>query len=80
MGPPTKCPTYNNLIKREKSTREYIEKTSPKQPSSSIKMYFLNHRHETSAELDTSLENLWKQYLDSAGFKNIQIERQLDIQ
>ena len=74
----SKCPTYKSLIKKA-STRDYIQKTSPKNPSS-IQLYFLTHRNETTEELDTSLERLWRQYLDSAGFSSINFERQLDIQ
>ena len=76
----SKCPTYKNLLKQSSSTRDYILKTSPKQPSSSIQLYFLNFRQETSRELDTSLERLWNQYLTSVGFKNLKFERQLDIE
>ncbi len=75
----SRCPTYKNLIKKA-STRDYIQKTSPKNPSSSIQLYFLTHRNETTVELDSSLERLWKEYLTSAGFDNISFERQLDIQ
>ena len=75
----SRCPTYKNLIKKA-STRDYVQKTSPKSPSSSIQLYFLTHRNETTVELDTSLERLWRQYLSSVGFKNISFERQLDIQ
>ena len=74
-----KCPTYKSLIK-ETTTRDYIQKTSPKNPSSSIQLYFLTHRNETTIDLDTSLERLWNQYLISAGFSSINFERQLDIQ
>lgn len=75
----SRCPTYKNLIKKA-STRDYIQKTSPKKPSSSIQLYILTNRNETTVELDTSLEKLWKEYLTSTGFKNINFERQLDIQ
>lgn len=75
----SKCPTYKQIIKKT-STRDYIQKTSPKSPSSSIQMYFLTHRNETTEELDTSLERLWRQYLTSAGFNSMNFERQLDIQ
>lgn len=75
----SKCPTYKTIIKKA-STRDYIQKTSPSSPSSSIQLYFLTHRHETTEELDTSLERLWRQYLTSAGFDSINFERQLDIQ
>ena len=75
----SKCPSYETIIKKA-STRDYIQKTSPRNPSSSIQLYFLTHRNETTEELDTSLERLWRQYLTSAGFSSINFERQLDIQ
>tara|TARA_Y100001970_G_C14197293_1_gene838866 strand:- start:229 stop:1074 length:846 start_codon:yes stop_codon:yes gene_type:complete len=75
----SKCPEYKKLIEKS-STKDYINATSPRDPSSSIRMYFLTHRHETTPELDTSLENLWRDYLKSKNFKRIIFERQLDIQ
>ena len=75
----SKCPPFSEIIKKQ-STKDYINATSPKDPSSSIKMYFLTHRSETTTDLDTSLENLWRDYLRSRSFKRIIFERQLDIQ
>jgi|TARA_B110000196_G_scaffold25665_1_gene19626 hypothetical protein len=77
-SPPSDCPSYSTIIK-DSTTRDYIQKTSPKNPSSSIKLFMLTFRTETTVELDTSLEKLWKSYLKSAGFRNITVERQLDI-
>ena len=75
----SKCPPFSKLIEKS-STRDYINATSPKDPSSSIKMYFLTHRSETTIDLDTSLESLWRDYLRGRNFKRIVFERQLDIQ
>lgn len=77
---PNKCPKLDQLLTTSPSTKEYIDRTSPKNNKNvDTQIIFLNNRYETGRTLAPSLISLWTEYFERAGFKTPEVEYQLDI-
>ena len=77
-----KCREFNDLMKKEKSFANYINRTKPtKEMLKNLKVtvLFMNHSYQTRKDLYISLENLWKELFNYIGIKNFEIIPQIDI-
>lgn len=80
-----KCPTFEKLLKSDKTIKEYIDTTKPRDLNDlKIMVKYLNFGHQKSRNIDTSLIDLWKGYFEYIGLNmpdEVQdwVERQLDL-
>jgi len=77
-----KCREFNDLMEKEKSFANYIDRTKPtKEMLKNLKVtvIFMNHSYQTRKDLYISLEKLWKELFNYIGIKNFEIIPQIDI-
>ena len=77
-----KCREFNDLMEKEKSFANYIDRTKPtKEMLKNLKVtvLFMNHSYQTRKDLYISLEKLWKELFNYIGIKNFEIIPQIDI-
>ena len=63
-----KCPSFQSVIDKNSKLRDYIKFTKPKDTKNLvIKLKFMNFKHESNEEINTSLINLWGDYFRKIG-------------
>ena len=77
-----KCREFNDLMEKEKSFANYIDRTKPTKKmlkNLKVTVLFMNHSYQTRKDLYISLEKLWKELFNYIGIKNFEIIPQIDI-
>ena len=65
-----KCPSFQSVLDKNEEIRDYIKYTDPRDTENlTIKLKFMNFKHQSNEEINTSLINLWGDYFRKIGIE-----------
>ena len=79
-----KCGTFKQLLKKNKSFKNYVEVTKPNQDmlkNLKITVLFMNHAYQTRPDLHVTLKKLWVDFFEHLGInsQNVEWVHQIDF-
>ena len=76
---PDLCPKFEEILS-DLTTKDYIDATTNSVDKNlEIVILYINNREETKYALDNSLLQLWLDYFNTYGYKNVNVKRMLDV-
>ena len=72
-----KCRTFKQLLKKNKTFKNYVEVTKPNQDmlkNLKITVLFINHAYQTRPDLHVSLKKLWVDFFQHLGINSQNVE------